>query len=162
MGKETNWDIWVLPLIGDRKPFPFLKTPFAELMPTFSPDGRFLVYQSNESGRVEIYIQSFPGPGGKWQISASGGTDPQWRADGKELFYRAPDQKVMAVDILAGNGITAGTPHPLFQGRFDSGLARNRYLPTADGKRFLTVAPLGRESMTPTTVVLNWYAELGR
>ena len=161
MGKETNWDIWVLPLFGDRKPFLFLKTPFAELMPTFSPDGRFLAYQSNESGRMEIYIQSFPGPGGKWQISAAGGTDPQWRADGRELYYRAPDQKVMAIDIQAGNGITAGTPQPLFPGRFDSGLARNRYLPTADGKRFLTVAPLGRESMTPTTVVLNWNAELG-
>lgn len=146
---------------GDRKPYAFLKSPFTELNPVFSPDGKFLAYQSNESGRSEIYIQSFPGPGGKWQISASGGTEPQWRGDGKELFYRAPDQSLMAVDIQAGSGITAGTPHPLFLGSFDSGLARNRYLPTADGKRFLTVTPLGREAMIPTTVVLNWYAELG-
>jgi Tol biopolymer transport system component len=161
-GKETGWDIWVLPMIGDRKPVPFLKTSFAELKPVFSPDGHFLAYQSNESGRVEIYVQSFPGPGGKWQISTSGGNEPRWRADGKELYYRAPDQKLMAVDVQTGNSVTAGAPRPLFPGRFDTSIARNHFLPTADGRRFLTVAPLGREAMTPTTVVLNWYAELGR
>jgi len=162
-GKETSWDIWVLPTSGDRKPVPFLKTQFSELMPVFSPDGRFLAYQSNESGRMEVYVQGFPGPGGKWQISTSGGVEPHWRADGKELYYRAPGQKMMAVDVLTGgSGMTAGAPRLLFQGRFDLGIARNRYLPTADGRRFLTVAPLGREAMTPTTVVLNWYADLGR
>jgi len=161
-GKETGWDIWVMPTFGDRKPVLFLATQFAELMPVFSPDGRFLAYQSNESGRMEVYIQSFPGPGGKWQISASGGSEPHWRADGRELFFRAPGQKLMAVDVQTGSSVTAGMPQPLFQGRFDMGLARNRFLPTADGKRFLTVAPLGREAMTPTTVVLNWNADLGR
>src|ERR1017187_8187929 len=161
-GKETSWDIWILPTFGDRKPVPFLKTQFAEALPVFSPDGRFLAYQSNESGRNEIYVQSFPGPGGKWQISAAGGVEPRWRADGKELYYRAPDQKVMAVEVQTGGGFTPGVPQPLFLGRFDAANARNRYLPTADGRRFLTVAPLGRESMTPTTVVLNWNAELGR
>ena len=68
----------------------------------------------------------------------------------------------MAVDVQTGSDVTAGTPHALFQGRFDTGVARNRFLPTADGKRFLTVAPLGRDAMTPTTVVLNWWAELGK
>jgi Tol biopolymer transport system component len=162
LGKETVWDIWVMPMSGDRKPVPFLKTPFSELNAVFSPDGRFLAYQSNESGRMEIYVQSFPGPGGKWQISTSGGRDPQWRADGKELFYRGLDQKLMALDIQTGGDVTAGTPHALFQGHFIPGADRNRYLATSDGKRFLTVAPLGRDSMTPTTVVLNWNAELGR
>jgi eukaryotic-like serine/threonine-protein kinase len=161
-GKETGWDIWVLPTFGDRKPVPFLKTRFAELMPVFSPDGRFLAYQSNESGRNEVYVQSFPGPGGKWQISTAGGVEPHWRADGRELYYRSPDQKVMAVEVQTGSVLTAGTAQPLFQGRFDMSVARDRYLPTADGKRFLTVAPLGREAMTPTTVVLNWNADLGR
>ncbi|HQR44903.1 MAG TPA: protein kinase, partial [Thermoanaerobaculia bacterium] len=160
-GKESNWDIWVLPTFGDRKPVPFLKTSFAELRPVFSPDGRYLAYQSTESGRSEIYVQSFPGPGGKWQISTGGGLEPQWRADGRELYYRAPDQKVMAVDVQTGNAVTAGTPHALFQGRFDMSIARNRLLPAADGRRFLVVAPLGREAMTPTTVVLNWSAESG-
>jgi eukaryotic-like serine/threonine-protein kinase len=161
-GKETAWDIWVLPTFGDAKPIQFLKTQFSELRPVFSPDGRYLAYQSNESGRFEVYVQSFPGPGGKWQISTAGGNEPQWRADGKELYYRAPDQKVMAVEIQTGNGVTAGTPQPLFQARYDPGIARNHYAPSADGKRFLVVAPLGREAMTPTTVVLNWYSELGR
>ena len=122
---------------GEGKPIPFVKTPFAELCRVFSPDGAFLAYTSNESGR-EVYVQSFPGPGGKWQISTSGGSEPHWRVDGKELYYRTPDQKVMAVDIQTGSGFPAGTPHPLFQGRFDSGIARNRFLATADGKRFLT------------------------
>ena len=161
-GKETAWDIWVLPMFGDKKPVPFLKTRFSELLPAFSPDGRFLAYQSNESGRGEVYVQSFPGPGGKWQISTAGGLEPHWRGDGKELYYRAPDQKVMAVDVQTGSVLTAGTPQPLFQGHFDMGAGRDRFLPTADGKRFLTVAPLGRDAITPTTVVLNWNAEIGR
>jgi Tol biopolymer transport system component len=161
-GKETTWDIWVLPTFGDHKPIAFLKTQFAEQLPVFSPDGRYLAYQSNESGRFEVYVQSFPGPGGKWQISTSGGVEPRWRADGKELYYRAPDQKLMAVEVQAGSSFSAGVPQPLFLGRFDVATVRNRYLPAGDGRRFLTVAPLGREAMTPTTVVLNWDAELGR
>ena len=162
LGKETGWDIWVMPMSGDKTPVPFLKTQFGELNAVFSPAGRFLAYQSNESGRPEIYIQAFPGPGGKWQVSTAGGREPKWRADGKELYYRALDQKMMAVDIQTGSDITAGTPHALFQGHFVTGVDRDRFLPTADGKRFLTVAPLGREAMTPTTVVLNWWAELGK
>jgi len=161
-GKDTSWDIWILPTFGDGKPVPFVKTSFVEMRPVFSPDGRFVAYQSNESGRAEVYVQSFPGPGGKWQISTAGGIEPHWRGDGKELYYRAPDQKVMAVEITAGATVTAGTPQPLFQGRFDTGVAREHYVPVRDGKRFLVVAPLGREAMTPTTVVLNWYADLGR
>ncbi|MGE5715690.1 MAG: protein kinase domain-containing protein [Acidobacteriota bacterium] len=161
-GKETAFDIWILPTFGDRKPIPFVKTPFVELRPVFSPDGRFLAYQSNESGRAEIYVQSFPGPGGKWQISTAGGIEPHWRGDGKELYYRAPDQRLMAVEITAGATVTAGAPQPLFPGRFDTGNAREHYIPTRDGKRFLVVAPLGHEALTPTTVVLNWNAELGK
>ena len=161
--KETGWDVWVLPTSGDRKPKAVRKTPFAENVATFSPDGRFLAYMSLESGRAEIYAESFPGPGGRWQISTSGGGDPHWRADGRELYYRSPDQKIMAVDISVKDGVLqAGVPKALFLGRFDTGTARNRFIPAADGQRFLAVAPLGREAMTPTTIVMNWGADLGR
>ncbi len=161
-GKDTAWDIWILPTFGDKKPFPWLKTNFSEIWPVFSPDGRYLAYQSNESGRQEIYVQSFPGPGGKWQVSSSGGTEPHWRADGKELFYRSADQKLTAVDTTLGATFEAGVPKPLFQLHLESGLARNRLLPSKDGQRFLLVATPARESMTPTTVVLNWMADLGK
>ncbi|MEO8190586.1 MAG: protein kinase [Acidobacteriota bacterium] len=161
-GKETSWDIWVLPTFGDGKPFPFLKTRFSEIFPILSPDGRYLAYQSNESGRAEVYVQSFPGPGGKWQISTAGGLEPRWRVDGKELYYRAPDQKLMAVAIQGDPNFAASVPKALFQGRFETAVARNRYLPSPDGSKFFVVGTLGRESITPTTVALNWFAELGR
>jgi Tol biopolymer transport system component len=159
---KGGWDILVLPTSGDGKPIPVLRTPFNELWPSFSPDGRFIVYQSNESGRAEVYVQTFPNATGKWQVSTAGGFDASWRADGKEIFYRAPDQKLMAVDVQAGDTFQAGIPRPLFPARVPAGAARNRYVAAGDGQRFLFVAPLGRESMTPTTVVLNWFAELGR
>jgi Tol biopolymer transport system component len=159
---ETGWDILTLPLSGDAKPAPFVKTPFAEFGAALSPDGRYLAYQSNESGRHEVYVQSFPGPGGKWQISSAGGQEPSWRADGAVLYYRSPDQQVMGIEVGKGDSFTVGVGKPLFQGRFDAGVARTRMVPAADGKRFLTVAPLGRDALTPTTVVLNWNAALPR
>ena len=159
---KTGWDSWALPTFGDRKPFPIVAGQFAELNPMFSPDARFVAYQSNESGNAEIYIQTFPVPSGKWQVSTGGGTDPSWRADGKELFYRSADQKLMAVAIDAGETLKAGIPQPLFPARVRTGTARNKYLATKDGQRFLLVAPLGREALIPTTVVLNWNAGLGR
>ena len=161
-GKETGWDIWVLPASGDGKPFPFVKTRFPEVLPVISPDGRYLAYQSSESGRTEVYVQTFPAPGGKWQISTAGGGEPRWRSDGKELYYRALDQKLMTVPIEEEPKFAAGVPKALFLGRFETGVTRNRYLPSPDGSRFLAVGTLGRESITPTTVALNWFAELGR
>ncbi len=162
-GKKTLWDIWILPTFGDRKPIPVLQTPFSEFRPTLSPDGRWLAYQSNESGRAEIYVQAFPGPGGKWQVSTAGGVEPSWRRDGKELYYGTPDLKLMAVEIRPAETFEAGLPQPLFQAHIQTTLnVRNHYLASADGQRFLMLAPLGREAMPPTTLVLNWSAELGR
>jgi serine/threonine protein kinase/Tol biopolymer transport system component len=161
--KDTGFDIWMIPLQGDRKPVLVLQTPFNEMWPKLSPDGRWIAYQSNESGRQEIYVQSFPATGGKWQISTNGGTEPTWRGDGREIYYRAPDQQLTAVEIEAAGGtFQAGTPRALFPGKFQPGTARNRYLPAPDGQRFLFVSPLGRDAMSPTTVVLNWFSELGQ
>ncbi len=160
--KGTSWDVWVLPTFGDKKPIPFVKTNFTEMWPAFSPDGRFLAYQSNESGRSEVYVQSFPGPGGKWQISAEGGVEPHFGPDGKELFFRSADQKLMAVPITTGATFEAGTPKPLFPTHLDTGLSRNRFIPARSGDRFVLVATPSRDTMSPTTVVINWMADLGR
>jgi dipeptidyl aminopeptidase/acylaminoacyl peptidase len=159
---KSNLDVWALPTFGDRKPIPLVVGAFVEAQPVFSPDGRFVAYVSAESGGQEIYVQTFPDGGGKWQVSTGGGGDPSWKGDGKELYYRTPDQKLMAVEIRSAGEFQAGIPQALFPIRIQPGNARNKYLPSADGQRFLFVAPLGRESLSPTTVVLNWPAGLGR
>jgi len=159
--KEGNLDLWALPVSGEGKPILVLQTPFNESNGMFSPDGRFMLYQSNESGRIEIYVRSFPGPGGKWQISTAGGADPHWSADGKEITYRTLDQKVTSVEVKTnGDAFEAGVPRTLFLGRFQPGTVRNRYAPAPDGQKFLVVSPLGRDAMAPTTVVLNWWMAL--
>jgi eukaryotic-like serine/threonine-protein kinase len=159
---KTTWDILLLPLTGEAKPVAFRATPFREVQPRFSPDGRFIAYVSNESGRNEVYVQSYPGPGRTWQISTAGGTDPQWREDGKEFYYRGLDQKLMAVEIRGSEALEPGLPQAQFQGRVSLGPSSTKYLPDRTGQKFLFVAPLGREAMTPTTVVLNWFAALGK
>ena len=159
---KTNWDLWALPTSGDKKPIPIAVSPFVETNPMVSPDGRFIAYLSSESGRDEIYVQTFPEAGGKWQVSNGGGTDPSWRADGKELYYRSPAQQLMAVEIRAGGDFQAGVPQALFPVRVRPGAPRNKYVPFLDGQRFLVVAPLGRDAMSPTTIVLNWPASLGK
>ena len=159
---KTGWDLWLLPTFGDKKPILFLQTPFNETRPTISPNGRWLAYQSNESGRAEIYVQDFPGPGGKWQISTAGGFEPQWRADGKELFYGS-NPSLMAVEIQPGETFQAGVPREIFRPAVQPvANVRNHYLATADGQKFLVLSPLGREAMVPTTVVVNWNAGLSR
>jgi hypothetical protein len=128
----------------------------------FSPDGRHYAYTSSESGRNEVYVTSYPGPGRTWQISAAGGQDPHWRRDGKELYYRALDQNLMAVEVRPGDAFQAGRPQPLFRLQPAPGAASTKYAPDPTGQKFLFVAPLGREAMMPTTVVLNWFAALGK
>ena len=155
-GPETGWDLWALPMSGERVPFPLRKTKFVELNATISPDGGFLAYQSNESGRVEVYVQEFPEARSKWQVSPDGGRDPFWRADGRELYYRAPDARLMAVPVGKGTTFTTGTPQALFQARFAPVTARGLYRPAPDGRRFLILSPLGRDAIQPATVVLNW------
>ena len=159
----TGVDIWVLRL-SDRKTQPFLRTPFTEGGPRFSPDGRWLAYVSDESGRYEIYVQPYPGPGGKWQISTEGGTEPVWNHNGRELFYRIGD-KMMAVDIATQPGFAAGKPRMLFEGPYlPTAATIQNYDVSPDGQRFLMLKPSESAGAAPTqiNVVLNWFEELKR
>jgi len=159
---KTQADIWVLPLSGDRKPFPFLNTEFNEGNGQFSPDGRWIAYFSTESGRVELYVAPFPGPGGKRQISTSGATPPaRWRGDGKEIFYLAPDNKLMAAEVNGqGAMLEVGAQRALFEIR--SGGRGAVYDVTADGQRFLVNTSVEQRESAPITLVINWTADLKR
>jgi len=158
----TGWDIWMLSLEGDSKPQPFLQTAFTEDWSQFSPDGQWLAYMSNESGRNEVYVQPYPGPGGKWQISTEGGTEPVWSAKGDELFFRDGDQ-MMVVSINTQAAFSAGTPQVLFEGPYTSGQGfRQNYDVTPDGQRFVMVRAAQGSEQAQINVVLNWFEELKR
>jgi Tol biopolymer transport system component len=151
---KTARDLWVLPLEGDRKPFEVVHTPFEETLGRFSPDGRWIAYASNESGRFEIYVHPFPGPGRNWQISTNGGMNAEWRGDGREIFYIAPDNRLMAVPVTLSTDtstVEAGAPSPLFNVR-----PATNYSAARDGQRFLLNTPTGDNSVAPITIVLNW------
>jgi Tol biopolymer transport system component len=149
--------------LSDRISRPYMHTPFNEGSPAFSPDGRWLAFTSDASGRYEIYVQPYPGPGGRVQISAEGGTEPVWPRNGRELFYRAGD-KTMAVEIKTQPGFSAGKPKLLFQGRYQPPPTLNaNYDVSPDGHRFLMLKPAGEEQgPTQINVVLNWFEELKR
>jgi eukaryotic-like serine/threonine-protein kinase len=159
---DTNRDIYVVDLKGDRKSKPWLQTPFDETYPLFSPDGKWIAYVSNESGRFEIYIRPASGTGGKWQISTDGGQADQWNPNGKELFYQNGD-KMYSVEIKTEPTFSASTPHLLFEGNYEkqSGVGAN-YNVSPDGQRFLMIKPGGvrQEGATQINVVLNWFEEL--
>ncbi len=160
---KTKTDLWVLPMVGEPTPFPYLESEFIESHAQFSPDGRWVAYTSDESGRAEVYVQSFPISGGKWQISTTGGDQPQWRGDGKELFYIAQDRNLMAVTIGGDATLDAGRPTVLFQTTVPiTGISddRNNYVPTQDGQRFLMNNLADIANSQPMTLVLNWAADM--
>ncbi|HJZ82298.1 MAG TPA: hypothetical protein VKD91_18195, partial [Pyrinomonadaceae bacterium] len=158
---KTKRDLWVLPMAGDRKPWPFLQTDANEVGAKLTPDGQWLAYASDESGKYEVYVQSFPSGGGKRQISTNGGIGPRWRGDGKELYYHTPDGALMAVDVNAGKGFENGAPHKLFEFRSGNGLITVApYAPSADGQRFLLNMLVDESGGAPLTVVLNWTESL--
>jgi Tol biopolymer transport system component len=156
----TGYDVWVLRL-NDHKAEPFLRTPFNEAVPSFSRDGHWLAYISDESGRYEVYVQAYPGPGGKYQISTDGGTEPVWNPNGKELFYRSGD-KIMAVGITTQPGFSAGKPRVLFAGPYmPTETTMPSYDVSPDGQRFLMIKPSEQNtSLTQIVVVQNWFEEL--
>ncbi len=170
----TSADLWVLPMSGEPKPFVFLKTSSMEVWGQFSPDGQWVAYQSNQSGRDEIYLRRFSPPGsatpdtapaGQWQVSTTGGVHPVWRADGKEIFYLDPSGTMMAAPItITGSTILPGAPVELFRsqvlgGGIDSSQGR-QYDVAADG-RFLINRVLDT-AIAPITLVQNWNPDAGK
>jgi serine/threonine-protein kinase len=162
---DTGDDIWILPLEGDRKPKAFLQAPLNQSSPMFSPDGRWIAYVSDESGRAEISVQPYPGPGGKWQISTDGGTQPVWARSGRELFYRNGD-RMLAVEIATQPAFRAGTPQMLFERPGLRSGAQPGPSPdfdvSPDGERFLMLkaGAQPQNALTQIHVVLNWFEEL--
>jgi Tol biopolymer transport system component len=147
---------------GNNESQRFLQTPFNEGAPSFSPDGRWLAYASDESGRYEVYVNAYPGPGGKYQISTEGGTEPLWNRNGPELFYRSGD-RMMAVDITTQPAFSAGRARVLFQGLYQTNPTMNaNYDVSPDGQRFLMLKPASAQEAAPTqiNIVLNWFEEL--
>jgi Tol biopolymer transport system component len=159
-GPNSGMDLWLLPFDGDRVPWPLLATPFDETVGRFSPDGRWIAYESNESGRSEIYLRQLawsadgtPSVGAKWLVSTDGGADVRWRRDGRELLYRHPSGAMMAAEVsFRGETPQTSIPRRLFT------------LPpsvlnwdvAADGKRFLVLLPVAPPTSDPISVVLNW------
>ena len=152
----TNYGIWSLGLTGDHKPRPLIDARADESHPRFSPDGKWIAYDSNESGRGEVYVQAFPGPGGKFQVSTGGGSLPQWRRDGGELLFLSAENHLMAVPIQTNPTFDAGTPHELFPERLEAG----EFEASPDGQRFLVRFPLPETATKSVRLVLNWPAEL--
>jgi len=155
----TKSDLWVLPLAGDHKPIPLVRTAAFEAFGQLSPDERWLAYTSDVSGREEVYVQAFPTAQGKWQVSTRGGTQPRWRQDGKELFYASAQRQMIAVAVAPGvEGLDLSVQKPLFT--HDAfGKDDYTYAVSADGQRFLVNAAVSDPSQ-PIVVVLNWAAGL--
>jgi eukaryotic-like serine/threonine-protein kinase len=158
--RTTGMDLWALPQFGERKPIVVANTTFNEGSGKFSPDVKWVVYESDESGRPEVYIQSFPVPDIKRPITNSGGITPRWSRDGKELFYMSPDNELMKIRIIQSEGqkLETSAPERLFPTRIAVGGTRagekQQYDISRDGQRFLI--NLDESSTAPITIVTNW------
>jgi Tol biopolymer transport system component len=159
---RTHMDLWVLPLTDGRKPFKFLGTDFVERNARFSPDGRWVAYSSNETGKFEVYVRSFPDGSGKRRISINGGDRPVWRGDGRELFYVDEGGELMAVPIRTDGALEIGAATRIL-GTVDLGpisvVSWTNYDVTANGQQFLAPISLKGTSPAPITVVLKWFAQ---
>jgi eukaryotic-like serine/threonine-protein kinase len=164
---EQGSDIYALPLDRDRQPVPVVQTKYSEGSPKFSHDGRWLAYASNESGRPEVYVMAFPGPGQKEQVSTLGGTDPVWRRDGRELYYRSGNQMmVVNITITAPGRITPSKPRVLWEGKYLAGAGSScgmsgptsaNYDVTSDGQRFIMIKDASEKvECSLLRVVSNW------
>jgi serine/threonine protein kinase/Tol biopolymer transport system component len=167
--EEEKGDLWALPLVGERKPFPVAQNVFiASRSARFSPNGRFVAYSSEESGRFELFVQTFPRPTRRWQVSTDSGSHPRWRHDGKELFYVSGKNAIMSVETRMEPTFTASAPRLLFQRKeYDGYMAGRRaksLIPdlgfdvTRDGARFLDVVVDPAARKPTTSVIFNWLA----
>ncbi|PWT89802.1 MAG: hypothetical protein C5B54_08295 [Acidobacteria bacterium] len=164
---KTKYDLWILPMTGNNKPTPYLQTDFNEAHAQFSPDGKWVAYGSDEIGRTEIYVRPFPNAqAGKYQVSTGGGDQPSWRRDGKELYYIAPDGRLMAVDVTTGDSFSVGVPKALFQTNVTPqpliGSDRNQYRAASDGQKFLVNTLPAEATYSGITVIFNWPAGLNQ
>jgi len=150
-------DIWVVPLFGDKKPFSYVCQAYREVFAKLSPNGQRLAYDSSEFDRIDVYVQTFPKPGGKWQISTNGGSHPVWSRDGSELYFINPDRKMMAVKIKGGPNFEHDAPRDLFDTRFAGG--SNAWFDVSKDGRFLILTEVESANMS-MTVVVNWTAAL--
>ena len=164
--EETGWDLWILPVTGDREPYSFIQTRFNEWQGVFSPDGKWIAYVSNKSGQDEIYVAPFPGRGRDWQISTDGGISPSWPQEGDEIVYLGPDATLRAVAIRGqGNALEVEKPTTLLQTRGRSPLVSPAgpvpvFSPTPDATKFLVITQGESPPVGPLKLVTNWMAEL--
>ncbi len=162
-GAKTGRDIWVLPVTGEKTPIPVAVTEFNEVVGQFSPDGRWIAYSSNETGRQEVYIRSFPSSAGRWQISTHGGIHPQWDEGGQQLYYIDPNNQLMIVGVKSlGSSVQAGTPSILFKTRNSyGGGPGHRYDVSGDGQRIILVDEQeGEFRSEPLNLIVNWPSDL--
>jgi Tol biopolymer transport system component len=152
----TTWSIWLMPLQGERRPFEWLHSEFNQTSPRFSPDGRWIAYESDESGEAEIYAAQTDGGGEKRRLSPAGGRRPRWRRDGRELYYIAPGDTLMALPVSPGQTLEVGASVPLFRGESEI----EEYDVTPGGTRFLVNTPAQKLRESPIRVILNWDAAL--
>jgi len=162
-----KFDLWTVPVSEERKIERFFATPFNEYQGRFSPDGRFVAYASDETGRFEGYVRAFPAGAERWQISAAGGWFPEWRRDGRELYYLSSRSEIMAAQVRrAGSRLVFGSPRRLFETtlpRLSQSLGsvnNHLYTVTADGQRFLVMAPVTDPAQDRIAVIVNWGAAL--
>jgi Tol biopolymer transport system component len=152
----TGWDLWLLPMEGDHKPIPYLRSRFNESGGVISPDGHWMAYYSDESGRLEVYVQSFPTPGNKYQVSTGGGGAALWSRDGREMILTGLDGTISSVDVQTAPTFKAGTPRPLFKARPDAA----GFTMAADAQRFLVTVPVGHAALSSIMLEINWPAGL--
>jgi eukaryotic-like serine/threonine-protein kinase len=158
----SPWEIWAQPLFGDHKPFPVVENPqFLQGTPALSSDGKWLAYDSDESGKVEVYVTPFLHGGGKWQVSPNGGNCPRWRADGHELLYMSLDNRLMSAEISEqASSVVVGKVQPLFQSNPVPAAPECMYDLEPDGKKFVIVTLAREQGAQPLTLAVNWPALL--